>query len=433
MTIQTHHLTPTGATERIQTIDMLRGFALLGILLVNMGLFTHSFYYFVLGLQPENMVDKIAHYAVQFFAEGKFYSMFSFLFGLGMAIFMQRAEQKEVPFVRLYSRRLFALLLFGLVHAYLIWIGDILLLYSVIGFLTLFLFRNRKPRTLLIWAGVFLCIPLVINGALWALLALSSMAMGAEVEAATATTMEMYRGLNDAANAAYANGSFAEVTRQRVSDMNMVFATWPFMAFNVWAMFLLGFAAGKSRLHENLAAHKALLKRVLFWGLAVGLVGNLAYVVGAAYSNRLTPDGVNLLALVGQTFGAPALSMFYMAGVALLALQQSWRARFAPVASAGRMAITNYLAQSLICTLIFYGYGLGFYGAGQAACVLLAVIIWLVEVAWSVWWLKHFRFGPVEWLWRTITYWEGQPMRLAAPTLSPTAAGGAGTPGSRAA
>lgn len=415
MSAQTH-LSPTASPERILTIDILRGFALLGILVVNMGLFTHSFYSYVLGMRPDAMMDKVAHYAIQFFAEGKFYSMFSFLFGLGMAIFMERAVVKGVPFVRVYSRRLLALMAFGLIHIYLIWIGDILLLYSLLGFLTLFIFRNRKPRTLLIWALVFFCIPVVVNAALWGLIAVTASTDPSQLQAATATSIEMYRGLDATADQVYATGTFAEITRQRVSDMNMVYFTWPFMMFNVWAMFLVGFAAGKSRLHETLSEHKPLLKRLLLWGLVLGVIGNLLYVVAGSVSNRISPDGMNLLSIAGQTVGAPALSLFYMSGLALLAMQDGRRARFAPVAKAGRMAITNYLAQSVICTLLFYGYGLGFYGLGLGAGLLLAFVIWAVEVLWSVWWLKRFRFGPVEWLWRSITYWELQPMRAGERT-----------------
>jgi uncharacterized protein len=414
-------LAPTRATERIQAIDILRGFALLGILVVNMELFNHSFYDYIVGIQPTEPVDRWIRMGVAIFAEGKFYSLFSFLFGLGMAIFMVRANARGAPFRKLYTRRLLALLGFGLINAYLIWVGDILILYAVLGLLTLFLFSNRRPRTLLIWAGIFLMLPIVINGALWGLAALGAATAG---DAAIAEVMEAsvatYLAEAANANAIYATGGFAAITVQRAHDMLTVFGTWPFMAFNVWAMFLVGLAAGKSGFHEDLPARKPFLKRAFWWGLLVGLPLNIFYGWTALTVNRMEVTALSWLSTTAQTIGAPALALAYASGLTLLALQPIWARRMQPMAAAGQMAITNYLAQNFICVLLFYGYGFGWYGVGQAAGLLIAVALWLVQLAWSVWWLKRFRFGPVEWLWRTLTYWSPQPLRRAAPTAVQT-------------
>ncbi len=412
---------PTAPSERIQTLDILRGLALLGILLVNMVMFNHTYYGYIGGVEPDNALDRAAALFIKFFAEGKFYSMFSFLFGVGMALFMQRAAAKGVPFVPVYARRLLALLGFGLIHAYLFWVGDILILYALLGFVTLFVFRNCRPRTLVRWSIVSLLLPILINAALWGLLALAAMT-NPGIQEEVAASMPDYARMDAEAGLVYATGTFAEITRQRAIDMLTVYATWPFMAFNVMAMFLLGFAAGKARLHETLAQRKDFLRRVLVWGLVVGVIGNLCYVVAGAYSNRAEASGLNVLATTGQTIGAPALSMAYMAAICLFAMDARRARQLAPVAAAGRMAITNYLMQTVICTTLFYGYGFGLYGIGEALGIVLTVVIWLVQVAWSAWWLKRFRFGPVEWLWRTITYWKPQPMRLPRATPPPAAA-----------
>lgn len=411
-------LAPTAAAERIATIDILRGFALFGILLVNMELFANSVYHSVIGYDNLPWYDQFARWLVEFFAFGKFYSLFSLLFGIGMAIQMSRAQATGVRFAPLYARRMAVLLAFGLIHAYLIWVGDILILYALLGFLLLIAFRNRRPRTLFAWAIALLLVTVLINGATVALIEWGrSTPEGAQVVEGTLNAQtESYRAAAAAADAVYATRGFAAVTRQRVQDMNFIFSILPFMAFNVLAMMLVGLGVGKLGICADVAGHRVLLRRVLWWGLIVGVVGNLAYVVGGAYSQRNVPSLVNWLSTTGQAIGAPALSLFYAAGITLLVENAVWRRRLAPLAPTGQMAITNYLAQSIICTLIFYGYGLGLTGrAGAAAGIALTLLIYAMQVAWSGWWLKRFRFGPVEWLWRTLTYMRRQPMRRNPP------------------
>jgi uncharacterized protein len=127
-----------------------------------------------------------------------------------------------------------------------------------------------------------------------------------------------------------------------------------------------------------------------------------------------------MLHLTGQTFGAPALALFYMSGLTLLSQNTAWQKRMAPLAYAGRMAISVYLMQTLICTLLFYGYGFGLYGkVGAAGGILLTVIIYVLQIPFSVWWLNRFRFGPVEWLWRSLTYGKLQPMKWTERPLPP--------------
>lgn len=407
-------IAPTRMTERVLTIDILRGFALLGILMVNMEMFNTSVYDFLIGnYHIDSTLDQWARWFIAFFAEGKFYSIFSFLFGLGMAIFMERALAKGERFAPLWLRRMAALLVFGLLHTFFFWVGDILVLYSLLGTMIFLFFRNRKPRTLVIWSIVALAIPVLLNLALFGLLQLASMAPdgGAEVTNGMALQEQIWKAQAEINNVIYATGSFAEITAVRVQETLAMWGVIPFMGFNVLATMLLGFAAGKAKWHRNLAARVPTLRKLALWGLVIGVIGNLLYVIGMENSNRIVVTGWSLLGTTGQTIGAPALAIFYMSAIALLCQRPLWHDRLLPMASAGRMAITNYLMQSLICTLLFYGYGLGFFGIGAALGILLTVVIWLLQVAMSVWWLKRFRFGPVEWLWRVITYWSGQPIR----------------------
>jgi uncharacterized protein len=148
------------------------------------------------------------------------------------------------------------------------------------------------------------------------------------------------------------------------------------------------------------------------WALVIGMLGNIIYVAFAEISTRGMPSWENVFSVIGQTFGAPALAIFYMTSLALLAQSSTWERRLAPLANVGRMGLTNYLLQTVICTTLFYGYGFGLYGkVGIAAGILLTVVIFALQILFSAWWMKRYRFGPMEWLWRSLTYGKRQPMR----------------------
>jgi uncharacterized protein len=402
---------PITGRERIEIVDILRGFALFGILLVNMAVFKASW----AGLQytattDPSPLDRIATLAVDFFATGKFFTLFSFLFGFGFAIQMIRAQQKGVPFVPRFARRLLVLLAIGLIHALLIWYGDILVSYALIGFL-LILFRNRSPRALLIWASALLLVATLLIGGFMGLMELSRMvpegrAALAQVEAQTLAQTE-----GDVARdlAIYGGGSYGEIVRERISDYGGLLFGVLFMVLPILAMFLLGLYAGKLGILHDPAAHLTLLRRVRFWGLLLGFGLSLLLVIGQM---RLSLFGALFSELLHFSLSGPLLSMGYAATIVLLAQHERWRSRLAPLGSAGRMALTNYLLQSLICTTLFYGYGFGLFGqVGAALGIVIALVIYALQIPFSMWWLRRFQFGPMEWLWRSLTYGAWQPMR----------------------
>ena len=404
---------PVRPCNRIITIDILRGFAIFGILLVNMEFFNQSALNLVAELYPPAApLDQLARWFIAFFAEAKFYSTFSFLFGIGMAIQYLRAEEKGVRFVPFWLRRMAVLLGIGLIHAYLFWPGDILIMYSLLG-MALLLWRKARPKTLLIWTFVFLLLPLLLNAALYGLVKIGEVANGSEVMAKVFDEqIANYAALGAQADEVYATGSFLDVTAQRARDMSFMYSVWPFMIFNILAMMMLGLHVGKRRIFEDIPGHMPMIRRVWLWGLIVGLTGNLAYVYFGEQANRAVPSLANLISLTGQTFGAPALALFYMTTLIILAERAQWRRRLQPLAKVGRMALTNYLLQSAICTILFYGYGFGLYGRiSIAGGILLTIVIYAVEVLFSGWWLARYRFGPMEWLWRTLTYGKRQSMR----------------------
>ena len=406
---------PVQQAERIEIVDILRGFALFGILLVNMALFSYPFQSILFPAAPEMpWYDRAATWLIHFLGEGKFYALFSMLFGLGMILLMERIEARGRRFVPFYMRRLLALLLIGLVHAFLIWPGDILIIYALLGF-PLLLFRKARPRTLLIWAVILIAIPLLFMAAATGLVALGSMTPEGAQQIGQSFAVTKAGYLADVARGVevYAGGNFLEITAQRAYDyMSMGLISLFALGFNVLAMFLVGAWFGKRRVFHDLDAHRPLLRRLLLWGLAVGLLGNAMYATLIMGIPRYDASIELLIATVAQGIGAPLLMLAYVAAIALLALRPTWGRRLSVLAPVGQMALTNYLLESIICTLIFYGYGLALFGrVGAAWGIVLTVAIYLLLIPFSHWWMKRFLYGPAEWLWRSLTYWKPQPMR----------------------
>jgi uncharacterized protein len=405
---------PVQQTERIQIVDILRGFALLGILFVNMTIFSRPIQAILFPSDPAApWFDHAAEWLIHFLGEGKFYALFSMLFGLGLTLQMERIEARGGRFVPLYLRRLLVLLGFGLVHAFLVWIGDILILYALIGFL-LILFRKAKPRTLLVWIVILVALPLLFNAGITGLIELGkSVPEGAQqIEVVFAETIASFETDLARAYQVYADGNFAAITAQRIYDYtSMGVSAYFVMGFNVLAMFLLGVYFGKQGIFRNLEANRGLFRKLLAWGLILGLGGNALYATLILSLSRIEPTWPLLLATVAQAIGAPLLMLAYVSAFCLLALSPVWGKRLQVLAPVGQMALTNYLTQSIVCTLIFYGYGLGLFGQmGMAAGIGLTFVIYLLQIPISHWWMKRFKYGPAEWLWRSLTYLKPQLM-----------------------
>jgi uncharacterized protein len=381
---------PVLGLERIHILDILRGFAVFGILAVNIAGFSSPVFYpgFV---SPEQLpwYDELAEKLLLFFAEGKFYTIFSFLFGLGFSVQMVRAEAKGRDVRTFYPRRLWLLFGLGLLHTLFFWVGDILRHYALLGF-ALLGFRKRSSRTLSIWAGVFFALGFLLLGL-----------FGGPHGSVDQEAMPM--DVIGIARETYNNGSFLDVVFfQFFSGFISFIMIGMTQAASVMALFLLGLLVGRIRFFENLPENRATLKKVVLWGLLVGLVFNAFFV----FSENAW------LASLGFIVGAPALAAVYVSGLSLLSLKESGAKLLAPLASVGRMALTNYILQSVVCSLIFNGYGLGLYdNIGAAGLWGITIVIYLVQIPLSVWWLSRFRFGPLEWLWRSLTYGKRQQMR----------------------
>jgi uncharacterized protein len=395
---------PVASTERMDVLDVVRGVAVFGILVVN--IYAFSGYGFISEAQkaalPYSRLDGLLDFLVGFLVEGKFYCLFSFLFGVGFFVFIQRASsaearsaKAEVDAVRLFKRRLTGLLLIGLVHSTLIWFGDILATYAVLGFALIPLGR-RDDRAVLRWAGVMLLAPLPLYLLLMGVARLAPPqppAAAGELPPVLATAI-----------AGIAHGGYADLVRGNIvftignAIRRLILMFFP----RVLGMFLLGFYAGRRGVFANLDAHAALLRRVCAIGLAVGLPLS---AVAAELSTDVpgAPDLRGFAETILESIGTPALALAYAAGLCLLFRRAPGPMR--ALAPAGRMALTNYLAHSVAGVLVFYGIGFRMFGRVSLTTALAGCVVFFgLQMIASRLWLSVALFGPAEWLWRTFTY-----------------------------
>jgi len=405
---------PVAPGERIQLLDVLRGFALFGVLVGN--LVWLATYENVTREQmdalPTAAMDHATRYLVHFFIDWKFYTLFSFLFGLGFSVQMWRAAERGGDARRTYLRRLLVLLAFGLAHAFLLWYGDILNIYALLGFL-LFFCRGMSTRKLLVLSALLILLPQTLLR-VW-----PHISGSAQVSAAEQTAEEAEeRALKEFRFRVYTYGAYPEVVREHVA---FYFSSWGFqLYFNsaIFGKFLLGLLAGRLRLFHDPEQHLHFFRRLLIWGLAVGLLGNTVFVLHEWLTRNdiLDDNSAPILATLWiADLGLVGLAAFYAAAIALLLRKPAWRARLSVLAPVGRMALTNYLTHSLIYAFLFYGYGIGLgllSKVGAMACVLLGIVIYALQIIFSRWWLTRWAFGPMEWLWRSVTYGKLQPMSL---------------------
>jgi uncharacterized protein len=402
-------ISPISSQERIEILDVLRGLAVCGILIGNMQWFSGY------GMMPpalaaqSALADRITHFLVHFFVEGKFYSIFSFLFGFGFALQIERAEERGDLKASFFKRRLFWLLVIGLAHAYLLWSGDILSIYALMGFL-LILFRKKTNGSLLKWAFVLLLIPILTYILLYVLFA----AFAPREIAATIETAQ--NNMWNEAVRTVPQSSYLQI----LTDYNLKGIVGRYMGLllqmrlpKLLAMFLLGFYAYRRGFFQHLSSHRPLIRRVLVYGLILGLVGNIAFAALAGTEAAFPPSPAGVVGVVTYAFGVPAMALFFIALVATLWQKAAWRRLLAFLAPVGRMALTNYLLQTVICVLIFYGYGFGQFGRVHAGtATLIALAIFLFQLLLSALWLKYFSYGPMEWIWRQLTYRQRLNLRL---------------------
>ncbi|MCA0986487.1 DUF418 domain-containing protein [Guptibacillus algicola] len=373
------NLTPVSGNERIHSIDAMRGFALLGIFLVNMIDFHSPFIYVDQIEYWGNQVNQWSMHVIDFFAQASFYPLFSFLFGYGFIIFRNRVLERGGPFYPLMIRRLLFLMFLGVLHFTLIWHGDILFTYSLCGLVLLLFIKLKGTRLLQIGMILWLIYAIFL---FILMLPLNAMDFTSHQPNAIQQSIEVY-----------SSGSFQEITEQRVSDWAYVNGGWNgfFLLFVILPFFLFGSGFAKKGWLNGDAANLPIIRRLLFIGFVGFVIKFLPYILDSyAYLH------------LQDSFGGPLVSLFYIASFVLL--YQSGK-RIKVFEWVGKLALSNYLFQSLVSTLIFYNYGLGFYGeVGVSTGILLLLIIFFIQIVLSKVWLKSFAYGPLEWVWRLVTY-----------------------------
>lgn len=404
--------TPIFQLERVDILDILRGFALLGIGIANYAVFSLYIYQSPATQKAfsTSAIDKWLQYITTALVEGKFYSLFSLLFGIGFSIILTR-RQKQGNGLILFYRRLFVLLCFGLAHCFLLWDGDILFFYAITGML-LPLFRNCSDRVLLILVITLLVSPLVFD--LIKVVTNGQWNIAKPILAKAEATDKNY-GILPANYSTWliAHNSYSDLLKWNHSgflwgwqlrlDSNRV--------LKVLAMFILGYYVGRKGIYLQLQQYKSLLKKIQSWGFFIGIPAGVAMVY-FKYDNIQLPQTGGLLDTLSYTLNVVPLSLAYTSTIALLWLHNRSLSIFRILSPAGRMGFTNYLMQSLFSVFFFYGIGLGFGGSmGPAFYLPIIFAFYCFQLLYSNWWMRYFNYGPFEWIWRQLTYWEKLPLR----------------------
>ncbi|WP_409291777.1 DUF418 domain-containing protein [Peribacillus sp. SCS-37] len=340
-------------------------------------------------------LDAAVYILIDVFAQASFYPLFAFLFGFGAVLLKESALRKRISFPKLFLRRLLILWLFGCIHAFLVWHGDILITYAVFGVLLIYCLKwsGKKLISIGAWSGIIFTAVLSL---LFLFAALASPESGGPVNDTyeLQETMEIYR-----------DGTFKEIFSERFREWYKVnnFAYSPILFFSIFPMFLLGAGFAKRGWLADVPSHRKLLSRISAITLLIAMaVKWLPYYTEYNYLTLFLQDSI----------GGPLLSIGYAAGFALLLQNEKVRYILSPAAAVGRMSISNYLLQSILCTFFFYSYGFGAYGSlTLAEGTLLALFIYGAQLAGSWLWLRRFQLGPVEYIWRYGTYGQRPQMK----------------------
>lgn len=412
-------LAPVQTKDREIFMDVLRGFAILGIFIANLGT-GFSWYNEQAHASGPYLLPELDHkmgFLHHLFIEGKFYSIFSLLFGWGIALQFKRAEAKGISAAPTVRRRLFFMLLLGAVHL-LIWPGDIVFFYALLGFILLPL-RKFSNKTLLISGVTLLLSPVLLYGLKMSFHELNYPAQKL-FETGNWAEIRLSPALKNIKSEAEYMAWVKDQTWWDVLKSNMAgfFYRYGYLFFvsrvpKVLGMFLIGYVVGRSDFYKNILQHKKLLYWVIGIGLLVGLPANFYLARYMTYFNSdyfgLKTKG--LYQTISYALGVAPLAMAYVALFMLSFQTTAGKKILSLLAPAGKMAFSNYLMQSLIGNFVFLGAGLGYMGqVGPVYYTLFGIIVFAAQVIISTVWLKFFNYGPVEWLWRSATYKKWQPM-----------------------
>ena len=394
-------LTPTTEKQRHIILDAMRGLALLGICLANFpefGLWT-----FLSREAQEAMptahADDIVRFLQYVFVDAKFYSIFSILFGIGFSIILSHAEERGNSGIRLFYRRMLTLLAIGVAHLLLLWSGDILALYALGGML-LPLVRKLSDRWLFILAIVCFSIPILLDA--WQ--EISGISVAAAVESAWWAKANSY-GITEENFASWLRDADGYLAVHQFLMQGAIERIYEFVdghrLLKVLGLFIIGYIIGRNHLYARLSESRSHLSKAFFISLAIGIPSSILYAISAISAHRWGQTIHSIL----YALSAYPTAVAYLAAFSLLYLRHPKLLLFNFLSKPGRMALTNYLSQSVLGVLIYYGIGFSLgLSMGLWQIELTAIAIFLFQILLSHYWMSHFRYGPIEWFWRMLTY-----------------------------
>ncbi len=403
---------PVKPSERLLILDILRGFAIFAILLVNIHFYSRPLF-MIFNLHDKNvsLLDYLVQASTVLFVSEKFYSILALLFGIGMAIIFERTRLKKAHFGSIYIRRLIGLFIIGITHALLFYAGDFIGNYAILGFFLIF-FKNRKSKTILIFSIIILLFPVFkrIHTVLTFQPPNQTVQSTLSPEDLAKIRQERINRLIQKSVNTYGNGTISQIFTLRLKETRLQYSSLPFIGWKILSMFLLGLWCWKKGIVQSLAQNLNFIKKVMWISLIIG-------VLGCSFNlyNQLIPSRnlyLHILAFLGNQLGAPALGIFYITGIILLYYNGIGKKFFSLFSSVGRMAMSNYIFQSLIFTTIFYSYGLGlYYKTGYTLNLLFVIVFFPLQVILSNLWLKKFKYGPLEWVLRAFVYLKRPAMK----------------------
>lgn len=407
-------LNSSSSSDREHFMDALRGFAILGIFIANLASFT--WYDPKAQITSEWLLPDLDYkfrFAQTWLIEGKFYSIFSLLFGWGFALQMNKIEKRGLSSDYFMKRRLWFMLLLGLIHLIVFFYGDIVAFYAMLGFV-LFAFRHWPTKRLVVVGVSFLFLPVLLY-----YLKMNFPIVNKPRDFLLSIGQQLDQDLLNAKNSEDFNKIILGDSWMRVLIFNFDGLFYRFQdlffqsrIFKVLGMFLIGFALGRSGYFKTLLADRRMLWRIALIGLAVGLPCNYMFayyhiVIGKYY--QLTLEG--LYQTMYYAFGVAPLAMAYVALLALAFQSDVGRGILMKLSPVGKMAFTNYVSHSIIGGVVFLGIGLGLGGAvGPAWWTAFALCVFVGQIILSTIWLRFFEMGPLEWIWRCLTYGKLQPL-----------------------
>lgn len=414
---------PVAATERIMLLDVLRGFAIFGMFSVNMTAdlpWGDTFLEQILATP-----DRVVMILVDLLARGRFVTIFSLLFGLGFYVQLERAQARGEEFAVTYLRRVLGLFMIAAVATVAGLDTDVLIDYAMFGALLL-LFYKRSQRFLLL--SVIICFLAAqapgfveyyrsLDGQVTVV---AQMEQSDQLSATSEKSVQPDVATDEDLEKAeptriYREGSFVQIAKHRASRFLKYVKSFEqrLRDIDILGLLLLGVYVARRGVLSDPEVRREFARRALPWLLSIGSAGVLAFVVIEHFLSAAW-DSEPLL-LVKWAIGWPmmvVLGLGYAAGITLLLERDNWRKLFSPLASVGRLALTNYLFTTLVFAVIAYSWGLGLYEKVQPFTGLVVVLlVFPMQVLASQWWLRHFNFGPFEWCWRSMTYGRLPPIR----------------------